>query len=185
MKRLVWVAVFVVLLTGGAFAIEGGLDAGVGGTFEFGDNIFTEDSDSLLGALGALANLLAAFRVGAYADGRIDILGPISVGAELGVFGFVGSNDSGGAVLTPLVDLSGRAFLRGTLGRYSVQGHVGYNFSTFIDIAADNGLGIAHKLDFGVRATLGAFYIEAMKLFWAGDKRSTRIGLGMVFMDLL
>jgi hypothetical protein len=185
MKRLVWAAVFVVLLTGGAFAIEGGLDVGLGGTFEFGDNIFTDESDSLLDALSAFANLLAAFRVGVIVDGRIDILGPLSVGLELGAFGFVASDDSGDAVLTPLVDLAGRAFLRGTLGKFLVQGHAGYNFSTYVDIASDSGLGIAHKLDFGVRMNLGAFYIEAMKLFWDGDKRSTRVGVGIVFLDLL
>ncbi|MFP4115519.1 MAG: hypothetical protein ACOCZB_03025 [Spirochaetota bacterium] len=151
MKRAAIVAVLVLVVTAGAFALDGGFDVGLGGTFEYGDNI---------------------------------VSGPLSVGAEAGVFLFMGSNEEGDAVLTPLVDVPLRGFARATFGGLIVQGHVGYNFATFVDLAVDSGIGIAHKLDLGARVVFDVLYIEADWLYWAPERSSTRVGVGIQLTNL-
>jgi hypothetical protein len=175
----------LLVLAGPLCAIEGGVDAGLGLTYEFGDNIVPEDPGDLVGIFSSLLNVLTALRVGGNVCGRLDIVGPISAGAELGAYCFPGSDGEGNAAFTPLVDLPVRAFARVTLRSVFIQGHVGYNFATYIDLESDSALGVAHKLDLGVRAGLGAFYVQVDKLFWAESKRSTRAGAGILFLNLI
>lgn len=184
-KPIVFLAL-IVSLVAPLWSIDGSIDAGLGATFEFGDNIATADpaADPLTSGISGALNVLTALRVGGFLDASITIAGPLSFGGEIGIFGFVGSDEEGNATFTPLIDAPVRGFLRLSLGFLTLQGHAGTSFGTFIDLNAPSGIGYRQKIDLGVRLAFDALYVEWMQLFWDGDRRSTRVGLGLFFRDL-
>lgn len=186
-KRLTVAVVLAVCLAAPVWALDGSIDAGLGATFEFGDNVVTADptTDPLTAGFSSVLNVLTALRIGGFLDATVTIAGPLSFGGEIGIFGFVGSDEQGNATLTPLIDAPVRGFLRLSLGFLTVQGHVGTSFGTFIDLSVPSGIGFQQKIDLGVRVAFDALYVEWMQLFWDGDRRSTRVGLGLFFRDLV
>lgn len=189
MKKMLAVLVLSLLAVTAVSAQEGkpfiGLDIYGGATFEFGDNWISND-DSLVGGLNFMAQVLTSLRVGGGADLYFRIAGPLSVGAEAGLFVFATSDDSGNTTVTPLLDIPVRATVRLTFNNLALQVHGGYNFSTTFNAiaAASSYMDIHHKLDLGGKLYLGAFYIEYSRLFWKPDAEglmngSNRVGLGI------
>jgi hypothetical protein len=172
------------VVAGPAFSVDFSLDFGIGGTYEGGDNTVPADPGSVDGQFEALLNILTAFRIGGFADFRLNLFDPVSAGAELGAFAFVGADEGGEATVTPLIDLPVRAFVRATLGTVAIQAHVGYNFATAFDLTTESGLGIIHKFELGARLTWVTVYLEVSKLFWTEGRRSGRVGLGVHLRDI-
>ncbi len=157
-----------------------GFDLLVGGTFEFGDNI------SNSGSLDSMAQLLTSFRLGIEADLYFRIAGPLSVGGEAGFFMFMTSDSNGNAQVTPLIDIPVRGIVRLSSGKFGVQAHFGYNFSTTYDSYASNYIAMDHKMDVGGKVILGPVYLEYSRLFWdlsedSISRGSNRVGIGAIF----
>ncbi len=184
MRRAGIVMAILALIAVGATAIEVEMDAGLGATYEWGDNLAADTGNVLADGIGTLLNALTALRAGGFLDATIPIAGPISAGAEIGLFFFASSDDDGESQFTPLLDIPGRGFVRASFGEFHLQGHVGYNFATFIDLTATNSIGIAHKFELGARLTVGLFYLQVDRLAWGADSRSTRLGVGLALYSL-
>ena len=165
-------------------ALDVSLDFGIGGTYEAGDNTVAGEPETADGQWQSILNIITAFRLGGFVDLRLDLFGPVATGAELGAFAFVGFDEGGQATLTPLIDLPARVFVRGSWRELGVQGHVGYNFATAFDLSTPSGIGVVHKLEFGVRVTWVAVYVEASRLYWSDDRESGRVGLGVHLRDV-
>jgi hypothetical protein len=184
MKRLLAAALLLLLPLAAAFGGQFVLDAGAGVTFEFGDTFGEETDYELLEGLELLLGMLTNLRVGVLLGFGVTADRPTVAGIEIGGFGYVGTNEEGESVLTPLLDIPARFFVRRAFGRFSLQIHAGYNFSTALDFAAANGLAMAHRLDFGIRFAGKTLYLEAHRLFWPGTDQSTRVGVGMILQNL-
>jgi len=186
MKKAIITAVLVFCMLGAVSAENRnksfiGLDVFGGGTFEFGNNINTDN------VVNAMGTFLTSFRVGGGADLNFRILDPLSVGVEAGLFVFATTGTDGTTSFAPLVDIPVRATVRFSLGKtIALQVHGGYNFATTFNALAEttNYLDIDHKFDLGGRVYLGAFYLEYSRLFWTASSTSlaagsNRVGLGL------
>lgn len=180
MKYLV--VALCLVLSAPAFAQDPGTDAtgvqiGAGGGITFEAGPASEDPDISL-ALEALFN---ALKVGVFGDLQYYPIRFLGVGAHAGFFFFPSSDDEGDSGLTPLIDVPLRATVTGTLGNFSAQAYCGYNLASVLDLATDNGLGIRHKFEIGLRGEFAGLYVEASRLYWTNsgeNLQSSRYGLG-------
>lgn len=163
-----------------------GLDIYTGATLEILDS--WSDFSSPADRLNFMVQLPTALKVGVGTDLSFRLLKHMSIGIEGGLFFFATTGEDGMTTISPLFDIPVRATVRFSAGKFALQIHGGYNFSTTFNAlsVATDYTDLYHKLDIGGRIYLGAFYVEYSRLFWSADlnslsEGSNRIGMGLNF----